>query len=251
MCRRLRDSSVSRSRLRYGHFRSVLICATAWASGWPMSWWWRSAVFLPRLRRNGTAPARRAEVIEELAGQRVVGLDAADATAFEPACPAVRCMCWSGGGGRVKASCRTCCLVLPAAGAAANGCRTRWRPWSGRSADPLPDAAAADGGLGLPGDHTRVQGRGLRVPSRGTALRRIAHARPGEDDVGERGQGCGSGAEVSWRGSAGDHGAARAGADDHTPIDVIVVDEQHRLPSAARTSRSRSTCAQGACSAWW
>ena len=80
---------MSRSRLRYGHFRSVLVCTTAAAVTLGM-------VDDPVVAERGvlTAPAeawnlavRRAEVIRELAAQRVVGLEAADAAAAQLGVP--------------------------------------------------------------------------------------------------------------------------------------------------------------------
>ena len=249
MCRRLRDSSVSRSRLRYGHFRSVLICATAGASGWPMSWWWRSAVFLPRLRRWDRAA--RGPVIRNSRASAWSAWTLPTRPRLSWACPAVRCMCWSGGGGRVKASCRPAAWYFQR--------RARRRTAAGRgggrgpggSADPLPDAAAADGGLGLPGDHTRVQGPRPPGAVAGNGAAPDRHARPGEDDVGREGRDAARALKSAGGVPPEITELLEQVQADHTPIDVIVVDEKHRLTVGPRTSRSRSTCAQGACSAWW
>ena len=83
-CRGLRVSGVSRSRLHYGHFRSVLVCTTAAVNS--------GMADDPVAAERGvlTAPAeawdlavRRTEVIRELAAQRVVSLEAADAAAAQ------------------------------------------------------------------------------------------------------------------------------------------------------------------------
>ncbi len=144
-----------------------------------------------------TAPAeawdlavRQAEVIRELAAQRVVGLEAADAAAAE-----------------LGVSRRQVYVLV-----------RRWRAGEGLVSDLLPGTSSGGRGGGrLPDEVEAVvrevlrtryltrqrrpvasvcreitrecKARGLRVPSRGTVLRRIAHARPGEDDVGARGSG--------------------------------------------------------------
>jgi putative transposase len=73
--------------------------------------------------------------------------------------------------------------------------------------------------------------RGLRVPSRGTVLRRIAMldpvktvtAREGRDAARARRSAGGTPPEIT--------GLLEQVQADHTPVDVIVVDEQHRLPA--------------------
>ena len=73
--------------------------------------------------------------------------------------------------------------------------------------------------------------RGLRVPSRGTMLRRIARldpvktvtAREGRDAARARRSAGGTSPEVT--------GLLEQVQADHTPVDVIVVDEKHRLPA--------------------
>jgi len=97
----------------------------------------------------------------------------------------------------------------------------------------------------------RCRMRGLAVPSRGTVLRRIGmldpvksvSAREGADVARSRRSAGGVPPEVT--------GLLEQVQIDHTPVDVIVVDERHRLPMAARTSRRRSACAAGAWSVWW
>ena len=72
--------------------------------------------------------------------------------------------------------------------------------------------------------------RGLRVPSRGTVLRRIAgldpvetvSAREGRDAARARRSAAGTPPEIT--------GLEQVQA-DHTTVDVIVVDDRHRLPT--------------------
>src|ERR1039457_2565845 len=144
-----------------------------------------------------TAPAeawdlavRRAEVIRHLAGQRVVGLDAADAAAAQ----------------------------LGVSRRQVSGLVGRWRAGEGLASDLLPGTSSGGrGGVRLPDDVeavvrdvlrtryltrqrrtvasvyreiTRECGtRGLRVPSRGTVLRRIARLDPVRTVAAREGRG--------------------------------------------------------------
>ena len=198
--------------------------------------------------------ARRAEVIKELADQRVVGLAAADLAASRAGRvppPGVRAgqAVESGRGPRVG----------PAAWHFQR--RPRRRAAAGRGggrgpggfAGPVPDAAAADGGLGLPGDHARVQGPRPAGAVAGNGAAPDRHARPGEDGR-RRGR---AGTRRGRRRSAGGTppeitGLLEQVQADHTPIDVIVVDERHRLPvGRPYLTVAIDVCSAGACSAWW
>ena len=72
--------------------------------------------------------------------------------------------------------------------------------------------------------------RGLRVPSRGTVLRRIARLDPVKSTAAREG----GGAARPLRSAGGVPpevtGLLEQVQIDHTPVDVIVVDERHRLP---------------------
>jgi putative transposase len=174
---------------------------------------------------------RRAGVIRELAAQPVVGTGAADAAASE-----------------LGVSRRQVYLLV-----------SRWRSGEGLVSDLLPGTSSGGRGGGrLPdaveavvrevlrtryltrqrrtvasvcGEITReCRARGLRVPSRGTVLRRIAMldpvktvtAREGSDAARARKSAGGTPPEIT--------GLLEQVQADHTPVDVIVVDEKHRLP---------------------
>jgi putative transposase len=185
-----------------------------------------------------TAPAeawglavRRAEVIRELAAQRVVGLGAADAAASQ-----------------LGVSRRQLYVLVG-----------RWRAGEGVASDLLPGTSGGGRGGGrLPEEvetvlrevlrsryltrqrrtvaavHREItrecRVRGLRAPSRGTVLRRIARldpvktvtAREGRDAARSRRSAGGTPPEIIW--------LLEQVQADHTPVDMIVVDEQHRLP---------------------
>jgi putative transposase len=175
--------------------------------------------------------ARRAEVMRELTGQRVVGLASADAAAAE-----------------MGVSRRQVYVLV-----------SRWRAGEGLVSDLLPGTSSGGRGGGrLPEEVEAVvrdvlqtryltrqrrtvasvcreitrecKARGLRVPSRGTVLRRITQldpvkamsAREGADAARSRRSAGGSPPEVT--------GLLEQVQADHTPVDVIVVDERHRLP---------------------
>lgn len=186
-----------------------------------------------------TAPAeawnlavRRAEAIRELAAQRVVSLEAADAAAAQ-----------------LGVSRRQVYVLV-----------SRWRAGEGVASDLLPGTSSGGRGGGrLPDEVEAVvreilltryltrqrrtaasvyreitrecRVRGLRVPSRGTVLRRIAMldpvktvtAREGTDAARARRSAGGTPPEIT--------GLLEQVQADHTPVDVIVVDEQHRLPA--------------------
>ncbi len=174
---------------------------------------------------------RRADVIRELAAQRVVGLDAADAAASQ-----------------LGVSRRQVYVLVG-----------RWRAGEGLASDLLPGTSSGGRGGGrLPDEAEAVMRevlrtryltrqrrtaasvyreitrecrvRGLRVPSRGTVLRRIARldpvkrvtAREGRDAARTRRSAGGTPPEIT--------GLLEQVQADHTPVDVIVVDERHRLP---------------------
>jgi putative transposase len=174
---------------------------------------------------------RQADVIRRLAEQSAVGLDAADAAAAE-----------------LGVSRRQVYVLVG-----------RWRAGAGVTSDLLPGASSGGrGGARLPDEVEAVvrdllrtryltrqrrtvasvyrditrecRVRGLRVPARGTVLRRIAMldpvkavtAREGSDAGRTRRSAGGTPPEVTVL-----LGQVQA---DHTPVDVIVVDEQHRLP---------------------
>ncbi len=175
---------------------------------------------------------RRAEVIRRLAGQRMVGLEAASAAAAE-----------------LGVSRRQVYVLVG-----------RWRAGEGLVSDLLPGASSGGRGGGrLPDEVESVirevlrtryltrqrrtvasvsreitrecRVRGLRVPSRGTLLRRIAMLDPVKTVAAREG-----GDAARSRRSAG--GTAPEITEpleqvqiDHTPVDVIIVDERHRLPA--------------------
>ncbi len=185
-----------------------------------------------------TAPAeawdlavRRAEVIRELAARRVVSLEVADAVAA-----------------RLGVSRRQVYVLVG-----------RWRAGEGVASDLLPGTSSGGrGGARLPDEVEAViretlrtryltrqrrtvasicreitrecKVRGLPVPSRGAVLRRIAmfdpakavRAREGSDAGRARRSAGGTSPEVT--------ALLEQVQADHTPVDVIVVDEQHRLP---------------------
>ena len=175
--------------------------------------------------------ARRAEVIRELAGQRVVSLENADTAAA-----------------RLGVSRRQVYVLVG-----------RWRTGEGLVSDLLPGTSSGGRGGGrLPDEVEAVvrevlrtrylarqrrtvasvyreitrecKVRGLRVPSRGTVLRRIARldpvktvtAREGRDAARTRRSAGGTPPEITM--------LLEQVQVDHTPVDVIVVDEKHRLP---------------------
>lgn len=185
-----------------------------------------------------TAPARtwdlavrRAEVIGPLVAQGTVGHEAADAAAAELGCS------------------RRQVYVLV----------RRWRAGEGLVSDLLPGISGGGRGGGRLSDdvesivretlRTRYltrqrrtvasvcreitrecRARGLRAPSRGAVLRRIAmldpavtvSARQGPDAVRALRSAGGAPPQVT--------GLLEQVQVDHTPVDVIVVDERHRLP---------------------
>jgi putative transposase len=177
------------------------------------------------------AAVRRAEVIGKLAARSTVGLAAADEAATE-----------------LGVSRRQVYVLVE-----------RWRAGEGVASDLLPRRSSGGRGDGrLPDEveaivRTVLQKRfltrqrrtvaavcreitrecrlrGLRVPSRGTVLRRIAQldpvpsttAREGGDAARSRRSAGGVPPEVT--------GLLEQVQVDHTPVDVIVVDERHRLP---------------------
>jgi putative transposase len=185
-----------------------------------------------------TAPAeawdlavRRTEVIRELAAQRVVSLEAADAAAAQ-----------------LGVSRRQVYVLVG-----------RWRAGEGVASDLLPGTSSGGRGGGrLPDEVEAVvrevlrtryltrqrrtvasvyrditrecRVRGLRVPSRGTVLRRIAMLDPVKTVTAREGRD----AARAWRSAGGTPpevtGLLEQVLADHTPVDVIVVDEKHRLP---------------------
>lgn len=175
--------------------------------------------------------ARRAEMVRRLAAQDTVGHEAADVAAAELGCS------------------RRQVYVLV----------RRWRAGEGLASDLLPRVSSGGrGGARLPEQVEAVvrealrtryltrqrrsvaavcreiarecRVRGLRPPSRGTVLRRIAQldpvktasARDGGDAARALRSAGGMPPEVT--------GLLERVQADHTPVDVIVVDERHRLP---------------------
>jgi putative transposase len=177
------------------------------------------------------AGVRRAEVIGRLAARPTVGLAAADEAAAE-----------------LGVSRRRVYVLVG-----------RWRAGEGVVSDLLPGRSSGGRGGGrLPAEVEVVVGevlrawyltrqrrtvaavcreiarqcriRGLRVPSRGTVLRRIAQLDPVKSVAAREGRD----AARSRRSAGGTPPAVTGLLDqvqvDHTPVDVIVVDERHRLP---------------------
>jgi putative transposase len=177
------------------------------------------------------AAARRAEVIKQLASQATVGLDAADAAAAE-----------------LGISRRQVYALVK-----------RWRAGEGVVSDLLPgQSSGGRGGARLTDEVEAIvrdvlqkryltrqrrtvsaiareitrecRVRGFPVPSRGTVLRRIAQldpvsattARDGADAARPLRSAGGTPPEIT--------GLLEQVQVDHTPVDVIVVDERHRLP---------------------
>lgn len=174
---------------------------------------------------------RRAEVIGQLAEQRTVGLEAADAVAAE-----------------LGVSRRQVYVLVK-----------RWRAGEGLASDLLPGISSGGRGGGrLPDEVEAVvrevlrtryltrqrrtaasvcrdiarecRVRGLPVPSRGTVLRRIARLDPGKTMSAREG----GEAARTLRPAGGTPpevtGLLEQVQADHTLVDVIVVDERHRLP---------------------
>jgi putative transposase len=170
-------------------------------------------------------------VVRELAGQSAIGLEAADTAAAE-----------------LGVSRRQVYALV-----------RRWREGEGLVSDLLPGTSSGGRGGGrLPDEVEAIvrdvlskrylmrqrrtaasacrevtrecRARGLRVPSRGTVLRRIAMldpvktvtARKGSDAARDRKSAGGTPPEITR--------LLEQVQADHTPVDVIVVDEKHRLP---------------------
>ncbi|MGI8311488.1 DNA-binding domain-containing protein [Saccharopolyspora hattusasensis] len=194
------------------------------------------------------AAVRRAEVIGRLAEKSTVGLAAADEAAAELGVSRRQVYVlvgrWRAGEGVVSDL-----LLGRSSGGRGNGrlpdeveaivreiLRTRYLTRQRRSVAAVCREIAR-----------RCRVRGLRVPSRGTVLRRIAQldpvksvsAREGADAARSRRSAGGVPPEIS--------GLLEQVQVDHTPVDVIVVDERHRLPigrpyfTAAIDVASRST----------
>jgi putative transposase len=175
--------------------------------------------------------ARRASVIRELAAQRVVSMEDADAAAA-----------------RLGVSRRQVYVLVG-----------RWRAGEGLVSDLLPGTSSGgrDGGR-LPDDVESVvrevlrtryltrqrrtaasvyreiarecKARGLRVPSWGTVLRRITMLDPVRTTSAREGQDAARALKSSGGVPPEVTGLLEQVQADHTPVDVIVVDEQHRLP---------------------
>jgi putative transposase len=194
----------------------------------------------PAMAERGvlTAPAegwdlavRRADVIRELAAQRVVGLGAADAAAV-----------------RLGVSRRQVYVLVG-----------RWRAGEGVASDLLPGTSSGGrGGARLPDEVEAVirealrkryltrqrrpvasicreiarecKVRGLPVPSRGTVLRRIARLDPVKTVTAREGRDAARARRAAGGARSAITGLLEQVQADHTPVDVIVVDEKHRLP---------------------
>ena len=175
--------------------------------------------------------ARRAGVIRVLASQRVVGLEAADAAAAE-----------------LGVSRRQVYVLV-----------RRWRAGEGLVSDLLPGTSSGGRGGGrLPDDVEAVvrevlrtryltrqrrtvasacreitrecKVRGLRVPSRGTVLRRIAQLDPVKTTSVREGRDVARALKSAGGVPPEITKLLEQVQADHTPVDVIVVDERHRLP---------------------
>ena len=117
--------------------------------------------------------------------------------------------------------------------------RSGWRAAPGRggdrgagsSADAVPDAAAANGGCGVPGGRAGVQGSRSAGAVAGNGAASHRQARPGAGGLGQGGRRRGQDAAPGRRDTSGDHRAAGAGTSRSHPVDVIVVDERHRAPA--------------------
>lgn len=191
------------------------------------------------------AATQRAEVIKQLAGQTTVGLEAADAAAAE-----------------LGVSRRQVYALV-----------TRWRAGEGVVSDLLPGRSSGGRGGARLADEVEAivrdvlqkryltrqrrtvaaivreiarecRVRGFPVPSRGTVLRRIAQLDPVSSTAAREGQD----AARPLRSAGGTPPEITGLLDqvqiDHTPVDVIVVDERHRLP----IGRPYLTVAIDACS---
>jgi putative transposase len=174
---------------------------------------------------------RQAEVIGHLAGQRTVGLAAADAAAAE-----------------LGVSRRQVYVLI-----------RRWRAGEGLASDLLPGASSGGRGGGrLPDEVEAVVGqvlrtryltrqrrtaasvcreitreckaRGLRAPSRGTVLRRIARLDPVTAVSAREGADAARALRPAGGTPPAITGLLEQVQADHTLVDVIVVDERHRLP---------------------
>jgi putative transposase len=175
--------------------------------------------------------ARQAEVIRRLAARRVVGMDAADAAAA------------------VLGVSRRQVYVLV----------ERWRAGEGLVSDLLPGTSSGGRGGGrLPDEVEAVvrdvlrtryltrqrrpvasvcreiarecKVRGLRVPSRGTVLRRIARLDPVKATSAREGTDAARALKFAGGIPPEITGLLEQVQADHTPVDVIVVDERYRLP---------------------
>ena len=176
--------------------------------------------------------ARQTEVIRQLAGQRVVGLAAADTAAIE-----------------LGVSRRQVYVLV-----------RRWRAGEGLVSDLLPGTSSGGRGGGrLPDDVEAVvreilrtryltrqrrtvasicreitrecRTRGLRVPSRGTILCRIAQLDPVKVTSVREGRDAARTLKPAGGVPPEITGLLEQVQADHTPVDVIVVDERHRLPA--------------------
>jgi putative transposase len=170
-------------------------------------------------------------VIRELAGQTAVGVDAADAAAVE-----------------LGVSRRHVYTLV-----------RRWRAGEGLVSDLLPGASSGGRGGGrLPDDVEAIvaealrkryltrqrrtvasacreitrecRARGLRAPSRGTVLRRIAQLDPVKAVSARQGPDAARALKSAGGTPPEINGLLQQVQADHTPVDVIVVDERHRLP---------------------
>jgi putative transposase len=176
--------------------------------------------------------ARQAEVIRHLGARRVVGIDAADAAAVE-----------------LGVSRRQVYVLV-----------RRWRAGEGLVSDLLPGTSSGGRGGGrLPDEVEAVvrdvlrtryltrqrrpvasvcreimrecKARSLRVPSRGTVLRRIARLDPVRTTSAREGRDAARALKSAGGVPPEITGLLEQVQADHTPVDVIVVDERYRLPA--------------------
>ena len=175
--------------------------------------------------------AQRATVIRELAGQSAIGLDAADDAAAE-----------------LGVSRRHVYTLV-----------RRWREGEGLVSDLLPGTSSGGRGEGRLADEVEAivaevlrkryltrqrrtvasvckeisrecRTRNLPPPSRGTVLRRIARLDPVKATSARQGQDAARPLKSAGGVPLEVTGLLQQVQADHTPVDVIVVDDQHRLP---------------------
>ncbi|GAA3083761.1 DDE-type integrase/transposase/recombinase [Streptomyces olivoverticillatus] len=89
--------------------------------------------------------------------------------------------------------------------------------------------------------------RGLRVPSRGTVARRIARLDPASSVAAREGDEAARRLQPAGGVPPAVTGLLEQVQVDHTPVDVIVVDEQHRLPIGLAVFDGGDRCGEPVC----